>query len=76
MNYTVKNNQNILDVAVQNYGSLDYLFEMLKDNSLDLDSQISSGVELNLDLTECANLAWNEIKDRKGNTVNGTFIKD
>ena len=31
---------------------------------------------LNLDLTECANIAWNEIKDRKGKTVNGTFIKD
>lgn len=30
----------------------------------------------NFDLTECANLAWNEIKDRKGNTVNGTFIKN
>lgn len=28
------------------------------------------------DLTECANLAWNEIKDRKGKTVNGTFIKE
>ena len=32
--------------------------------------------KLNMDLTECANLAWNEIKDRKGNTINGTFIKN
>ena len=32
--------------------------------------------KLNLDLTKCANLAWNEIKDRKGNTINGTFIKN
>ena len=32
--------------------------------------------KLNLDLTECANIAWNEIKDRKGNTINGTFIKN
>lgn len=31
---------------------------------------------LKLDLTECANLAYNEIKHRKGKTVNGTFIKD
>ena len=31
---------------------------------------------LNLDITECANIAWNEIKDRTGKTVNGTFIKD
>ena len=28
------------------------------------------------DLTECANLAWNEIKGRKGKLVNGTFIKN
>ena len=33
-------------------------------------------IKLNLDLTECANLAWNEIKDRKGTTINGTFIKN
>lgn len=31
---------------------------------------------LKLYITECANLAWNEIKDRKGKTVNGTFIKE
>lgn len=30
----------------------------------------------NNDLTECASLAWNEIKDRTGKNVNGTFIKD
>ena len=33
-------------------------------------------VKLNMDLTECANLAWNEIKDRTGQTINGTFIKN
>jgi hypothetical protein len=33
-------------------------------------------LESELDLVECANLAWNEIKDRKGKTVNGTFIKE
>lgn len=31
---------------------------------------------LDLDLTECANIAWNEIKNRTGKTVNGTFIKN
>jgi NTP pyrophosphatase (non-canonical NTP hydrolase) len=31
---------------------------------------------LNLDLTECANIAWNEIKDRTGRTENGIFLKD
>ena len=32
--------------------------------------------KLNLDLTECANLAWNEIKDRTGKTIDGVFIKN
>ena len=31
---------------------------------------------LNHDLTECANLAWDVIKDRTGRTINGSFIKD
>ena len=31
--------------------------------------------QLNLEPTECLESAWNEIKDRKGKTVNGTFIK-
>ena len=39
-------------------------------------SLVYTSNSLNLDLTECANLAWNEIKDRKGNTINGTFIKN
>ena len=32
--------------------------------------------QLGLEPTECLESAWNEIKDRKGKTVNGTFIKE
>lgn len=32
-------------------------------------------IVLGQDLTFCANIAWNEIKDRKGETINGTFIR-
>lgn len=32
--------------------------------------------DLNLDLTECVNIAYNEIKNRTGKTIGGTFIKD
>lgn len=32
--------------------------------------------KLDYNLEECANIAWNEIKDRKGKTINGTFIKN
>jgi NTP pyrophosphatase (non-canonical NTP hydrolase) len=33
-------------------------------------------VNLNHDLTECANIAWEKIKNRKGTTKNGSFIKN
>ena len=32
--------------------------------------------QLGLDPTECLEHAWNEIKDRKGKTIDGTFIKE
>lgn len=57
-----------------------YLNETLKDVSnkhsivlwcLDKLSRIN-----NTTLKECLNLAWNEIKHREGQTINGTFIKN
>ena len=32
--------------------------------------------QLDLDVTECLNIAYNEIKNRKGKMVNGTFVKE
>jgi len=32
--------------------------------------------QLGLNPTECLERAWNEIKDRKGKTQNGIFVKD
>lgn len=32
--------------------------------------------QLGLDFTECLRAAYNEIKDRKGKLVNGTFVKE
>lgn len=32
--------------------------------------------QLGLNPVECLELAWNEIKDRTGKTVEGTFLKD
>lgn len=32
--------------------------------------------QLGLDPTKCLESAWNEIKDRKGKTENGVFVKD
>lgn len=32
--------------------------------------------QLDLDVTECLNVAYDEIKNRKGKMVNGTFVKE
>lgn len=32
--------------------------------------------QYDLDIDHCLEAAWHEIKDRKGKTVNGTFIKE
>lgn len=32
--------------------------------------------QLNLDLTECVNLTYEKIKNRKGKTINGSFFRD
>ena len=56
-----------------NNSSLEHLIASPKYNSGHL---LWICENLNHDLTECVNLAWNEIKDRKGVTKNGTFIKE
>lgn len=32
--------------------------------------------QLDLDVTECLDIAYNEIKNRKGRMINGTFVKE
>ncbi|ARU13097.1 DNA binding protein [Streptococcus phage P0094] len=32
--------------------------------------------QLDLDVTECLNIAYREIRDRKGKMINGTFVKE
>lgn len=53
-------------------------YSMEFENNIYFSTQYLNGLceSLGYDLTECANLAWNEIKDRTGSTVNGTFIKN
>lgn len=37
---------------------------------------IGLSMQLGLDLTECLEVAYKEIKDRKGKLVNGIFVKE
>jgi hypothetical protein len=64
-----------LDFGTCLYGIAGYARkEFEQNNAFDWLNDLANW--LNLDLTECANIAWNEIKNRTGQTVNGTFIKD
>ena len=61
------------------------LYEGLLDNNTDDikdaigDIQVVLCVmchQLGLDIDECREIAWNEIKDRKGKMVDGVFVKE
>jgi hypothetical protein len=41
--YTVRAGQCLLDVAIQNYGSMEALFVLAKDNGLEVDDDIAAG---------------------------------
>ena len=46
MTITVKYGQSIFDVCLENYGSLEYLFTLLADNDLTINSKLQSGQEI------------------------------
>jgi NTP pyrophosphatase (non-canonical NTP hydrolase) len=61
------------------------LYEGILDNDIDDikdaigDIQVVLAVmccQLNLDIDECREIAWEEIKDRKGKMVDGVFVKE
>lgn len=56
------------------------IFDILSHTEININKSIDYlndiCIDLNHDLIECVNIAYNEIKDRKGKTENGTFIKD
>ena len=46
MAVTVLDNQNIFDITIQEFGTLEELFVTLNDNSLDVNAKLISGQEL------------------------------
>ena len=68
------------ELTDESYLEFHDLFHYLLCKNYDLQYSVAYlndiATKLNLDLTECCNLAWNEIKNRKGKTINGTFIKN
>lgn len=74
----------LIDLSQNDLMLNDDIFYLIGSICFQFDSTIESDLLtlhdicklLKFDLTECANIAWNEIKNRTGNTINGTFIKD
>ena len=61
------------------------LYDGLNHNNIDDikdaigDTQVVLAViccQLGIDIDECRELAWNEIKDRKGRMIDGVFVKE
>ena len=41
-----KDGQNIFDITMQGYGTLNNIFDIIQDNNLDFDSEIHSGYDI------------------------------
>ena len=72
-NFTVKNNQNLLDISLQSSGSIEALFDIAKQNNIDSVTQEFEGIEL------VNNTVLNEsiVQELQGNNkpaTSGTFI--
>ena len=52
MTYTVKQGQNLLDIAIQMYGDVSKVFDLAKDNGLDIGTNLTAGTELIIDETK------------------------
>ncbi len=66
---------NVISGDPKDFGELFYLVHFTHVSKLVIRQLWNLAKDYGYDLTECLNLAWNEIKDRKGKTVGGTFIK-
>lgn len=56
----VKEGQNIFDITLQRYGDLEFIFEVLSNNNLNLNSDLQGGQQLNISNFAIGN---EEIKD-------------
>lgn len=66
---------NVISGDPDDFGELFDLIHFTYVSSLAIEQLWNLSKDYGYDLTECLNLAWSEIKDRKGETKNGTFIK-
>lgn len=77
----LKFNLKLQSLGVDNYtdkkGILVFTNDQIKDDIGDILVTLAIQCEIQkTSFEECLNISWNEIKDRKGKTLNGTFIKE
>ena len=77
INITVRANQDIFDVCLQEYGTLELLNQLISDNDLNFDGEITQGQVLKIDETVSAN---KDVKDffelNKKNPQNNYIFKN
>ncbi len=51
----IRSGQSIIDVCLQNFGTVENLFDLLSDNKLNLDSKLKSGQEIQINTIKKGN---------------------
>lgn len=71
-NYTVKEGQNPIDIALEQYGVAEMLFQLIDDNPeiAEQNFYLISGQVLRIDETKIVNKQVVEYYNREGHTVN------
>ena len=64
------------DKDKSNMKNINYITYIISAPSINIGLIYNICENLNLNLDECVEIAWNKIKDRTGITKNGVFIKD
>lgn len=73
----VRSNQNIYDVCLQEYGTLEFLNKLIVDNNLTYSGDITQGQELSIDENVLANKDVQDFYElNKLNPVNGYIFKN
>lgn len=75
--FHINKNRNIYIVNTNNF-ALDCIENIILSSSFDIKifDLFKLSLALGHDFNECIDIAYNQIKNRKGETINGTFIKN
>lgn len=70
----VRANQDIYDICLQEYGSLEFLNQIIDENNLNFNGEISQGQVLIVDVTIIANKDVQDFYELKKKTPQNNFI--